>query len=231
MLDPVPEPARPAARLTNPATAMIRIAIVDDHAIVRGGLRSYFADHADLQVVAEASDGRQALDIARKGDVDVMLLDLAMPEHGGIDALSAIKVRAPRLPVLVLSGFPAEHYATAALRKGARGYLDKTCDPEQIVDAIRVVSQGRKYITPNVAELLAATLDRNEERPAHDALTEREFQVFLRLAQGETMRQMADGMCLSTKTIGAYRTRVKGKLCASANSDLTYYALKFGLIQ
>ena len=131
---------------------MIRIAIVDDHAMVRAGLRQFFADQIDFSVVAEASNGREALDIVRKGEVDVIVMDISMPEHSGVDALAAIKARAPDLPVLILSGFAEEHYATTLLRQGASGYLNKDCDPEEIVKAIRTVHRGRKYITAGVAE-------------------------------------------------------------------------------
>src|SRR5882762_7958199 len=134
---------------------MIRVAIVDDHAIVRAGLRQYFADQVDLKVTGEASNGREALDLVRKGDIDVLVMDLSMPDQSGVDALAAIKARAPELPVLILSGFPEEHYATTLLRQGASGYLNKECDPEEIVKAIRTVHRGRKYITAGVAELLA----------------------------------------------------------------------------
>jgi len=134
---------------------MIRVAIIDDHAIVRAGLRQFFSEQVDLTVVAEAANGREALDIVRKGQVDVMVMDLSMPDQSGVDALAAIKARAPDLPVLILSGFPEEHYATTLLRQGASGYLNKECDPEEIVKAIRTVYRGRKYITAGVAELLA----------------------------------------------------------------------------
>lgn len=210
---------------------MIRVAIVDDHAIVRAGLRQYFSDQVDLKVIGEAANGREALDIVRKGEVDVLLMDLSMPDQSGVDALAAIKARAPELPVLILSGFPEEHYATTLLRQGASGYLNKECDPEEIVKAIRTVVRGRKYITPGVAELLADGLAGGGEKPPHEQLSEREFQVFLRLAKGETIGHMADSMSLSVKTVSTYRTRVMEKMKLSSNSDLTYYALKNGLIQ
>ena len=211
---------------------MIRIAIVDDHAIVRAGLRQYFSDQVDLSVVAEAANGREALDIVRKGGIDVLVMDLSMPDQSGVDALAAIKARAPELPVLILSGFPESHYATTLLRQGASGYLNKECDPEEIVKAIRTVARGRKYITAAVAELLADGLGGGQgDRPAHEALSEREFQVFLRLAKGETIGHMADSMSLSVKTVSTYRTRVMEKMKLETNSDLTYYALKNGLIQ
>jgi DNA-binding NarL/FixJ family response regulator len=210
---------------------MIRIAIVDDHAMVRAGLRQFFADQVDFQVVAEASSGRQALDIVRRGGIDVMLMDISMPDQSGIDALAAIKARVPELPVLILSGFAEEHYATAVLRQGASGYLNKDCDPEEIVKAIRTVARGRKYITAGVAERLAEGLSGSGDKPPHERLSEREMQVFLRLAQGETIGHLAESLSLSVKTVSTYRTRVMEKMQLASNSDLTYYALKNGLIQ
>ncbi len=210
---------------------MIRIAIVDDHAMVRAGLRQFFADQPDFQVVAEAVNGREALDIVRQGEVDVMVMDISMPDHSGVDALVAIKARAPDLPVLILSGFAEVHYATTLLRQGASGYLNKDCDPEDIVKAIRTVHRGRKYITPGVAELLAEGLSDGGDKPLHTQLSERELQVFLRLARGETVGHIATSMSLSVKTVSTYRTRVMEKMRLESNSDLTYYGLKNGLIQ
>jgi len=209
---------------------MIRIAIVDDHALVRAGLRQFFADQPDFNVVAEAGDGREALAIVRGGGIDVMVMDISMPDQSGIDALAAIRARVPDLPVLILSGFPEEHYAITLLRAGASGYLNKDCDPEEIVKAIRTVSRGRKYITVGVAEHLAEGLG-GSDKPLHEQLSKRELQVFLRLARGETIGHMAEGMCLSVKTVSTYRTRVMEKMHLASNSDLTYYALKNGLIQ
>ena len=209
---------------------MIRIAIVDDHAMIRAGLRQFFADQSDFEVVAEASSGRDAIDIVRKGDVDVILLDISMPDQSGVETLAAIRARAPDLPVLILSGFPEEHYATTLLRQGASGYLNKDCDPQEIVKAIRTVCRGRKYITAGVAERLADGLGGGDKLP-HEVLSERELQVFLRLAKGETVGHMAQAMHLSVKTISTYRTRVMEKTHLASNSDLTYYALKNGLIQ
>ena len=210
---------------------MIRIVIVDDHAIVRTGLRQYFSEQVGLRVTGEAENGREALELVRKGDLDVLLMDLSMPDHSGVDALAAIKARAPDLPVLILSGFPEAHYATTLLKQGASGYLNKECDPEEIVKAIHTVFRGRKYISTAVAELLAGGLDLTAEKPLHEQLSEREFQVFLRLAKGETIGHMADSMSLSVKTVSTYRTRVMEKMNLQSNSDLTYYALKNGLIQ
>ncbi|MDE2402663.1 MAG: response regulator transcription factor [Burkholderiales bacterium] len=210
---------------------MIRIAIVDDHAIVRAGLRQFFADQVDFFVAAEAANGREAIDIVRQGEIDVMVMDISMPDQSGVDALAAIKARAPDLPVLILSGFAEEHYATTLLRQGASGYLNKDCDPQEIVRAIRTVYRGRKYISAGVAERLADGLSGDSDKPPHELLSERELQVFLRLAKGETVGHMAESMSLSIKTISTYRTRVMEKMALASNSDLTYYALKNGLIQ
>ncbi len=215
---------------------MIRIGIVDDHAIVRAGLRQFLGDQVDLRVTGEAANGREALELARGGEVDVLLMDISMPDQSGVDALLAIKARFPELPVLILSGFPEAHYATTLLRQGAAGYLNKDCDPEEIANAIRTVFRGRRYISPALAELLADTVASGApggtgERALHEALSERELQVFLRLAQGETVGAVADSLCLSVKTVSTYRTRVLEKLKLTSNSELTYYALKNGLIQ
>ena len=210
---------------------MIRVAIVDDHALVRAGLRQFLSEHVDLRIVAECSSAREAMDVVRQETADVILLDISMPGTSGVDALQAIKARAPDLAVLILSSFPEEHYATTLLRQGASGYLAKDCDPEEIVKAIRTVALGRRYITSGVAERLAAGLATPGEKAPHELLSEREFQVFLRLAKGETISHMAEGMSLSVKTVSTYRTRVMEKMGLESNSDLTYYALKNGLIQ
>ena len=211
-------------------TTMIRIAIVDDHAMVRAGLRQFFSDQADFAVVAEAANGLDALAIVRRGEVDVLVMDISMPGQGGVDALAAIKARAPELPVLIVSGYAEAHYATTLLRQGANDYLNKDCDPDDIVKAIRTVVRGRKYISAAVAERLADGVGGGGDKALHAQLSERELQVFLRLARGEVVGQMAQSMCLSVKTVSTYRTRVMEKMRLESNSDLTYYALKNGLI-
>ncbi len=210
---------------------MIRIAIVDDHAMLRAGLRQFLAEQPDLAVVAEAADGRAAMDIVRGGEVDVVLLDIAMPGQSGVDVLAAIRAREPTLPVLMLSGHAEAHYAATLLRLGASGYLNKDCDPDELVRAVRTVARGRKFVTTAMAERLAEGLGREDDRPLHEQLSERELQVFLRLAGGETIGQLATSLSLSVKTVSTYRSRVMGKLLLGSNSDLTYYALKNGLIQ
>ncbi|MEJ8851392.1 response regulator transcription factor [Variovorax rhizosphaerae] len=209
---------------------MIKIGIVDDHAIVRNGLRDYFANHVDLRVVGEAASGREAIDLVRNNEIDVLVMDLLMPGQSGIDAIAMIRAKAPDVGILILSGYPEEHYAMNMIRQGASGYLNKDCDPAEIVKAIQVVAMGRRYITPAVAELLARQLDRKDNAPVHEHLSEREFQVFLKLAKGETIGAIGEALSLSVKTVSTYRTRLMEKMNLTSNSDLTYYALKSQLI-
>ena len=204
----------------------IRIGIVDDHSIVRSGLRQFFEDESDLQVVGEAGSGGEAIDLVRKTEMDVLLMDLSMPGQTGIDALAMIRAKAPDLAILILSGYPEEHYALNLIRQGASGYLSKQCEPSEIVAAIRTVAQGRRHITPAVAELLAQQLTRPDEGLPHEQLSEREFQVFVRLAKGETVGDIAEGLSISVKTVSTYRTRIMEKMGLTSNSSLTYYALK-----
>lgn len=210
---------------------MIRIALIDDHAMTRAGLREFFVCQPDFLVVAEAASGRQAVDIVRNGEVDVIILDISMPDQNGLDALKAIKARAPKLPVLILSALPEENYARLVLRCGASGYVSKTCEPAELIAAVRTVYAGRKYITPLVAEQLADGINATAEVLFHETLSERELQVFIRLAKGETTRQVAVGMSLSPQTVSTYALRVKAKLNLNTNAELTYYALKNGMIQ
>ncbi|MDM0111025.1 response regulator transcription factor [Variovorax sp. J22R133] len=209
---------------------MIKIGIVDDHAIVRTGLRDYFSNHVDLRVVGEVGTGREAIDLVRTTEIDVLVMDLSMPGQSGMDALAMIKAKAPDLGVLILTGYPEEHYAVNLIRQGASGYLNKECDPAEIVNAIRTIALGRRYISPPVAELLARQLDRKDNAAPHEQLSEREFQVFLKLAKGESVGVIGETLSLSVKTVSTYRSRLMEKMNLATNSDLTYYALKAQLI-
>ena len=170
---------------------MIRIGIVDDHAIVRSGLKQFFSEHVDLRVAGEAASGREAIDLVRTTELDVLVMDLSMPGQSGIDALAMIRAKAPDVGILILSGYPEEHYAMNLIRQGASGYLNKECDPSEIVEAIRTIALGKRYITPSVAELLAQQLGRKGDAAPHEQLSEREFQVFLKLATGPTAGAIA----------------------------------------
>ncbi|TAG79141.1 MAG: DNA-binding response regulator [Burkholderiales bacterium] len=207
-----------------------RIGLVDDHAILRTGLRAFIEEQSDLKVIAEASNGREAIDMVRQHELDVLLMDISMPGQSGIDALAMIRAKAPDVGIIILSGYPEEHYAVNLIRQGASGYLNKQCDPAEIIVALRKVANGHRYISAEVAELLAQQLSRNDECLPHERLSEREFQVFIRLAKGETVGDIAKDLSLSVKTVSTYRTRIMEKLTLQSNSDLTYYAMKNGLL-
>lgn len=209
---------------------MIRIGIVDDHAIMRNGLRQFLSEHDGLCVVGEAANGAEAIDLVRDTAPDVLLLDLSMPERSGLEALATIQAKAVDMAILVLSAYPEEHYAINLIRRGARGYLNKDCDPADIIHAIRAVASGERYVSATVAQLLAQQVGQDTDGPAHQQLSDREFEVFLGLARGQTVGELADALALSVKTISTYRSRVLEKMQLHSNSDLTYYALKTGLI-
>ena len=209
---------------------MIKVGIVDDHAIVRAGLRQFFSEQVDLRVVGEAASGREAIDLVRQEELDVLVMDLSMPEQSGMDALGMIRAKAPDLGVLILSGYPEEHYATNLIRQGASGFLNKECEPDEIVTAIRTIATGKRYISASVADLLAHQLGKSGDGLPHEQLSEREFQVFLKLAKGVTASDIAEELSLSVKTVSTYRTRLMEKMNLNTNSDLTYYALKNRLI-
>ena len=209
---------------------MLRIAIVDDHQIVRAGFRELLADELGLEIAFEAASGEAALEALRAQPVDVLLLDLSLPGQSGVDVLRAVRQRFEGTRVLMLSGFPEERYALAMIRNGADGYLCKDCSREELLQAIRTVAQGRRYVSARTAELLAEELGGGGSAAPHEKLSDRELQVFLRLARGESVSDIADVLNLSVKTVSTYRTRVMEKMKLESNSDLTYYALKNGLI-
>ena len=211
---------------------MINIGIVDDHAIVRCGLRKFLSQHVDLRVVGEAGSGRGAIELVRTTpQLDVLVMDLSMPGQSGSDTLAMLRAKAPDLGVLILSGYPEEHYATNLLRQGAGGYLNKECEPSEIVQAIRTIALGRRYISPAVAEQLAQQLDSKLTGPAHEHLSKREWEVFIKLAKGDKASGVAAALSVSVKTVSTYRTRLLEKMSLASNSDLTYYALKHNLIE
>lgn len=209
---------------------MLRIAIVDDHAIVRAGFREMLAEETDLHIALEAASGEEAL--AQLGDTpcDVVLLDLSLPGKSGVDVLRTLRQRDEAPPVLVLTGFPEERYAVAMIRIGAEGYLCKDCDRDELIRAIHTVARGRRYISARAAELLAGELAGEGGGPAHDHLSERELQVFLRLARGESVSAIAGALHLSVKTVSTYRSRLLDKLEVASNAELAAYAIRHGLI-
>lgn len=216
-----PEPIR---------TRVVRIGVADDHPITRSALRAYLDLQEGMRVVAEAASGREAIDLVRTQMLDILVLDLDMPGQSGIDALTMIKAKAAHVGVLILSAYPEQQYAVPLIRNGASGYLNKACEPSEIVLAIRRVASGNRYITPAVAELLASQVVTPPTRNLHEHLSPRELQVFLKLAQGKSAAHVASDLSLSAKTVSTYRARLMLKLQARSNSDLTYYALKHQLL-
>ncbi len=207
-----------------------KVLIADDHALYRAGLKNLLEDAGEFEVVAEASNGEEALQMVREKDFDLALIDLAMPKQGGVDVLKRMKSLKPEMGVLILSMYPEEQYAVNLLRSGASGYLNKEAAPEMVVTALRTIRKGRKYISPEVAELLAEAPDATNA-PLHGALSQREFQVFCKLASGRSVSQVGEELFLSVKTVSTYRTRVMEKMGMHSNADLTYYAIKNGIIQ
>jgi DNA-binding NarL/FixJ family response regulator len=210
---------------------MIQIALVDDHAIIRAGLRHVLSKEVDFRVMAEAENGHEAQRLASRDDIDVVVLDLSIQDYCGVDVLRALRLRRPRLPVLMVGQTPETHCAITLLRLGASGYLSLGCEAPEIARAIRTVHRGRRYVTPVLAELLAGRASGDAPCPPHDQLSDREFHVFLQLARGTTIGRLALHLALSVKTVSTYRARVMDKLGLSSNSELTYYALKNGLMQ
>lgn len=209
----------------------VRVAIVDDHVIVRMGLRQFFAQHPAIKVVGESSSGRGAVELVRKIPMDVLLLDISMPDQSGIDSITMIRAKAPQVGILVLTAHPLERFAVKMLRLGASGYLNKQCEPEEILEAVRVIGAGRRYIQPELGDLLASSFYTVKARPPHESLNERELQIFLKLSQGVPSGAIADELSLSPKTVSTYRFKLMSKLDLRSNSDLTYYAIKHRLMQ
>ncbi len=209
---------------------MIKILIADDHAIVREGLKQILLESPDLVVVAEASTGQEVLDKVAKNDLDLVVLDISMPGRGGMDILKEIKSLKPKLPVLILSMYPEEQYAVRVLKSGASGYLTKESAPIELVKAIRQISQGKKYISPSLAEKLAVDLEVSPDKPPHETLSDREYQVMCMIASGKTLKEIADGLSLSIKTISTYRSRILEKMNMRTNAELTHYAVKNRLV-
>ena len=209
---------------------MIKILVVDDHVVVREGIKQILAGQEDIVVADEAGDGPETLGKIAKQDFDLILLDISMPGASGFEVLKEIKTRQPRLPVLILSMHPEGQYAMRMLRSGASGYLTKSSAPDELISAIRKVSRGGKYVTISLAEILAFDLDTAADKPCHEMLSNREYQVMLMLASGKQVSEIAEALCLSTKTISTYRGRVMEKMNMKKNAELTLYAVKHDLI-
>jgi two-component system invasion response regulator UvrY len=208
-----------------------RILIADDHAVVRAGIRQYLEAEPSIREIGEAASGRDALDQLRAREWDLVLLDIFMPDQSGLDILRHIQQDYPKVRVLILSGLPEKQYAVSVLRAGASGYLPKESAPEDLIKAVQTVLAGRRYVSPEVAELLVAGMDKDPSSQQHERLSTREFQVLSKLASGRAVSEIAEELQLSVKTVSTYRSRVLEKMGLKTNADLTSYALRHGLIQ
>jgi DNA-binding NarL/FixJ family response regulator len=210
---------------------MYSVLIADDHAVVRAGLRQFLVDSGRIGDVAEASTGQETLDLLRAKPFDLLILDINMPGRGGLDILKHVRASFPDTRVLVVSGFPERQYAVNVLKAGASGYLSKESAPDELIKAVQTVLAGRRYVSSTLAEQLATDLDADSDKPVHAQLSEREFQIFCKLATGNAVSEIARELCLSVKTVSTYRTRVLEKMSLRSNADITAYALRNGLIQ
>lgn len=210
---------------------MIRILVVDDHTIVREGLKQILADTPDLIVAGEAGSGQEALEKVTAGQWDVVVLDISMPGPNGLVVLHEIKSQYPSLPVLVLSMHGEEQYAVRVLKGGAAGYLTKESAPEQLITAIRKVARGNKYVSPTLMEKFVSELGTDVQKPQHETLSDREFQVLSMIAAGKTLTEIAGDLGLSVKTVSTHRTRMLKKMRLKNNADIIHYALRNELVR
>ena len=205
---------------------MIRILIADDHVVVREGLRQIIAKAPDMTVVAEAANGREALQMALAQESDVVILDISMPEMSGLEVLKQIRNENVRLQILVLSVYAEEAYAVRSLRAGASGYLTKDSSPDQLLTAIRKVSLGGKYVSPSLAERLACEMETDSAREPHQKLSDREFQVLRLLSSGKSVKEIAKELSLRPPSVSTYRARILAKMKMKHVAELTHYAIR-----
>jgi two-component system, NarL family, invasion response regulator UvrY len=208
---------------------MINVILCDDHALVRRGIRDTLCDVDDIRVVGEAQDYGELRHLMRDTSCDVLVLDINLPGRGGLDVLHALKDESSKVRVLIVSMYPEDQYAIRALRAGAYGYVSKGGDPQHIVHAVRTVSQGRKYVTPETAQMLVESLTGPAPDQAHETLSDRELQTLLMIASGKRLSDIAEALALSPKTVSVYRARVLEKLRLQNNAELTVYAIRNGL--
>ena len=208
---------------------MIRVLIADDHSIFRIGLKRTLESAPDMVVAAEAATGEETLVKARQSNPNVVLLDVSMPGRGGVETAQELKRVNPRVRVLMLTMHPEDQYAVLCLKLGADGYITKDVPPEVLLEAVRKVASGRKYVSSNLAERLATDLSGTGDRPAHELLSSREFEVMRKIAAGRTAGEIAAELHLSVKTVSTYRSRVLQKMNLKTNADIMHYAFRAGL--
>ncbi len=209
---------------------MIRILVADDHPIFRAGVKQILAGTSDMEVTDEAGSGQEVLSKVSKSDCDVVLLDVSMPGIGGLEALKQLRRMKPKLPILIVSMHSEKQYAIRAIKAGASGYVRKISAPEELINAIRRIYRGGKYITPSLAEELANAMPVETEKPLHQSLSNREYQVMCLIAKGRTTKEIAGELAISPSTVATYRTRVLNKMNMKTNTDLTHYAINNQLL-
>jgi len=210
---------------------MIRVLIADDHAVVRRGLRQIIEEAPDIKVTGEASNGLEALRAMRENWFDVVVLDISMPGATGLEVLEHIRKMSPKPKALMLSMYPEKQFAVRALKAGASGYLTKDSAPEELLTAIREVANGRKFITRQLAEILADEISTGADKPAHERLSNRENQVLHLLAQGKGITEIAQELMLSPKTVSTYRARILEKLHLNNTAEIIRYAMEWGIVE
>ncbi|MGF6635143.1 response regulator transcription factor RqpR [Paraburkholderia sp. MM6662-R1] len=208
----------------------LRILIVEDHAVVRQGVRHLLLDRGVAREVAEAQSGSAALDLVVHQSFDVVLLDISLPDMNGVEVLKRLKRKAPRVAVLMFSMYREDQYAVRALKAGASGYLSKTVDAAQMIGAIQQVAAGRKYVSPEMAEALADYVSFDGEQLPHEKLSDREYQTLCMLASGKRLTDIAAALSLSVKTVSVYRTRLLDKMKLRNNAELTFYVMSNRLV-
>jgi two-component system, NarL family, invasion response regulator UvrY len=208
----------------------IRILLADDHTMFREGVKQVLSNTPDILVVAEASDAAQVLEKAHGGQYDVVILDIAMPGRDGIEVLKQLKQLHPHRQVLILSMFPEDQYAFRAIKAGASGYLTKNKASVELIEAVRRVASGRKYISAEVAEQLAFDLERDTDKPLHQKLSDREYQVMCMIASGKAVKEIAVELALSVSSVSTMRTRILRKFRMKTNAEITRYAIKHDLV-
>ena len=209
---------------------MVNVLIADDHVLIREGLKRILKDAPDLKVVGEAQDAREIFECLKKHDIDMVVLDISLPGKSGLEILKDIKQERPAMHVLILSMHPEDRFAVRALRAGAGGYLTKQSAAQELIAAIRKIVQGRKYVSPTLAEQLAVGLDIDTGKPAHEGLSDREYQVLCLIAGGRTIKEIATDLFLSISTINTYRTRILEKMGMRTDAELIRYAVHNHLI-
>lgn len=208
----------------------IRVIVVDDHAILRSGIKQILATTEDITVVAEAENAADAIKQSREVEADIMLLDISLPDRSGMDALKCIKRDNPQLAILMLSMYMEDQYAVRALKSGASGYLCKHSASQELLSAIYTLAKGKKYITPEVAEILAEQVNDEKSQSPHEMLSDREFQTMIMISSGMSVGEIAEKLSLSVKTVSMYRTRLLEKMHLRHNADITHYAIKNQLV-